>query len=719
MLQKQDRAVTSSLLVSSLIGKQVVTCLNVTFTNITALDKYPSSGRTQVCSQNWAQITTDPWVLATVHGYQLELESRPVQHFPPPALHLSPQECSLVQKEIGKLLQKGAITPVKSVQGQFVSQIFVVPKKDGKFRPVVNLKALNRFMKRLHFKMEGVHLLKDLLQKGDWMVTIDLKDAYLSVPVAQEHRFFLRFTWGCQLFQFQCLPFGLSTAPRVFTKIMKPVIALLRQQGIRVIIFLDDMLLMAQKREDLLAITQEVITLLHLLGFIINWDKSSLTPSQQIHFLGFMIDSVLMTMSLPKEKVKNIARSCQAVLKQETVTVRDLSRVLGRMTAASQAVLPAPLCYRNLQRVRNLAYARAQSYEAVVALDTPAKEELRWWNQFMEDWNGKAILAPKPQLTIESDASLLGWGAHCGGVSTGGLWSPEERCRHINCLELMGASLAVKTFAKDRENLNIRLRMDNTTAIAYVNRMGGTHSHQLSAIASSLWQWCLQRRILLSAEHLPGAQNVSADAESRTLPSSAEWKLQKEVFQWILDLMGPCQVDLFATRLNHQLPHYVSWKPDPHAIATDAFEMTWSDVQGYAFPPFSLVGRCLRKVIREGCTIVLIAPVWPAQAWFPILLECLIEYPVLLPKHRQLLTDPFNRLHPLLEKGQLQLAAWKVSGNATLQQAFRTELPGLSLPVGARLPTRHISHLGSDGIAGVLREKLIPFHAMSVTSWTS
>lgn len=106
-------------------------------------------------------------------------------------------------------------------------------------------------------------------------------------------------------------------------------------------------MLVAQKPEDFLAITQVVITLLHLLGFIISWDKSSLTPSQQILFLGFVIDLVLMSMSLLKE-VKNIARSCQAVLKQETVTVRDLSRVLGPMTAASQAVLPAPLCYRNL-----------------------------------------------------------------------------------------------------------------------------------------------------------------------------------------------------------------------------------------------------------------------------------------------------------------------------------------------------------------------------------
>ena len=285
----------------------------------------------------------------------------------------------------------------------------------------MNLKALNRHMKRLHFKMEGAHLLKDLLQKGDWMISIDLKDAYLSVSVAQHYRHLLRFMWEGQLFQFQCLPFGLSTAPRVFTKVMKPVMSLLRQHGIRVIIFIDDTLVMAQKQEDLLIMTREIITLLHLLGFSINWDKSALIPSQEIQFLGFVVNSVTMTMSLPEEKIKSIARACQTILKQETVTVRELSRVLGKMTAASQAVLPAPLCYCNLQRVKNLAYARTQSYEAVVPLDTLAQEELQWWCEFVKNWNGKAILAPRPQMTIESDASQLGWGARCGSVTTGGL----------------------------------------------------------------------------------------------------------------------------------------------------------------------------------------------------------------------------------------------------------------------------------------------------------
>ena len=106
---------------------------------------------------------------------------------------------------------------------------------------------------------------------------------------------------------------------------------------------------------------------------------------------------------------------------------------------------------------------------------------------------------------------------------------------------------------------------------------GGTHSYNLSAIARSLWQWCLQR---LSAEYLPVTLNAWAAAESRTLPSSAEWKLQGSICHCVLGLLGPCQVDLLATHLNHQLPQYVSWRPDPHAVVAKAFEMRWADFQG-------------------------------------------------------------------------------------------------------------------------------------------
>ena len=114
------------------------------------------------------------------------------------------------------------------------------------FWPVINLRPLNAFIQKQHFKMEGTGMLRDLLQASDWMCSIDLKDAYLSVSISQEHRRYLRFTWMETMYEFTCLPFGLCSAPRVFTKLMKPIMTFLQGQGQRTIIYLDDLLIINQ-----------------------------------------------------------------------------------------------------------------------------------------------------------------------------------------------------------------------------------------------------------------------------------------------------------------------------------------------------------------------------------------------------------------------------------------------------------------------------------------
>ena len=230
----------------------------------------------------------------------------------------------------------------------------------------------------------------------------------------------------------------------------------------------------------------------------------------------------------------------------------------------------------------------------------------------------------------------------------------------------------------------MHLKMDNKTAIFYINKMGGTRSHLVAHTACQLWQWCLQRGITLSAEHLPGSSNIIADRESRLLHSSEEWMLNRGIFSWMMEVLGPCQLDLFATRLNHQLNRYLSWKPDPFAMATDAFCISWKDKGGYAFPPFALIGRCLQKVREERATLVLVAPTCSAQAWCPTLLELLISDPLLLPKRRDLLTDPFNRFHPMED---LQLAAWKVSGDSTMIWEYQRGLPSSSRLDGVHVGT--------------------------------
>ena len=146
-------------------------------------------------------------------------------------------------------------------------------------------------------------MLRDLLKKGDFLVKIDLKDAYLTVPIWENHQKYLHFLWKGSMLEFGCLPFGLATALRVFTKLMKPVVGALRQRGIRLIIYLDNLLIMAESHDQALHHAASTLNLLEGLGFIVNYQKSQLLPSQKIQFLGFLIYSNTMTLQLSREKL--------------------------------------------------------------------------------------------------------------------------------------------------------------------------------------------------------------------------------------------------------------------------------------------------------------------------------------------------------------------------------------------------------------------------------
>ena len=161
--------------------------------------------------------------------------------------------------------------------------------------------------------------------------------------------------------------------------------------------------------------------------------------------------------------------------------------------------------------------------------------------------------------------------------------------------------------------------MDNTTAVAYVNHMGGSKSLPCNDLAKEIWEWCANRNITLSATHLPGKQNVIADKESRKFNDRTEWKLNEQAFNKIRHRFGTPDIDLFASRLNYQVPRYVSWKPDPGAEAVDAFSLDWNKLKFYAFPPFCLVGRCIQKIMQDKAQGILVVPNWTTQAWFPFL----------------------------------------------------------------------------------------------------
>ena len=173
---------------------QTLTDLGLNPNLVSRYTEHPVGGHVAFFIQNWAQISQDPWVLDTIQGYRLDLvKSPPVQRFHQP--QLDSLKSVIISEEIQKLQQKQAIACIKDDRRGFISPIFVVPKADGSWRPVINLKALNTYVARSHFKMESVKTVKGLLQRGDWLVKLDLKDAYLTIPIHRAYRKYLRFRW--------------------------------------------------------------------------------------------------------------------------------------------------------------------------------------------------------------------------------------------------------------------------------------------------------------------------------------------------------------------------------------------------------------------------------------------------------------------------------------------------------------------------------------------
>ena len=249
------------------------------------------AGRLAYLVNTWKVLTKDTLVLNTIQGYQIPLTGKPLQHQRPSESAFSKEQAALSERGNSVPLAEGShFSHLKGTRGLLLNN-FPSAQKNGQMRPVINLKCLHQWVEAPYFKMEGIATLKDLLRPGDWMVKVDMKDAYFTIPIHLHHQQFLRFRVEGQCYQFTYLPFGLSCAPWTFMKVMKPLMTLLRSWGIRIIVYIDDMLVMARTREEANQHMEVLVFLQEALGFIVNQEKSHLIPAQELEFLRLSVDS--------------------------------------------------------------------------------------------------------------------------------------------------------------------------------------------------------------------------------------------------------------------------------------------------------------------------------------------------------------------------------------------------------------------------------------------
>lgn len=148
-----------------------------------------------------------------------------------------------------------------------------------------------------------------MIMPQDWFVTINLKDAYFHVPIAPEHRHFLRFAFMGQIFQFMVLPFDLALAPRVFSKFVQAALEPLQRNGMRILPYLDDLLVCATSPQQAINQARHLLDHTAAVGIAVNWEKCKLVPMQTTNFIGLALNSVTMLASPTPERIRSILRA--------------------------------------------------------------------------------------------------------------------------------------------------------------------------------------------------------------------------------------------------------------------------------------------------------------------------------------------------------------------------------------------------------------------------
>ena len=623
--------------------------------------------------RRWQEIGAETWVVTVLRdGYRVPFKDSP----PPlartpvsfPTYRAGSPRAQALRQEVEAMLAKGALEIARDPGPGFYSRLFLVEKATGGWRPVIDLSHLNDFVQLTPFKMETVASVLLSVREGDFLASLDLKDAYFQIPIHGSSRKLLRFMSEGTVYQFKALCFGLSTAPQVFTRVFAAVSAWAHARDIRLLRYLDDWLVLSSSEKKAKESIRELLSLCRTLGIVINEKKSDLVPSQSAKYLGMTIDTGAGKVFPSLARVEKFLAVAERFCSMQSPPAQLWQVILGHLASLERLVPHGRLRMRSLQwHLKSQWSPESDPPSLPVALPEEARRDLSWWMVRDHLLVGVRFGTPAPDLHLYSNASSSGWGAHLLDQNVSGVWSAQEKLLHINLLEMKALFLALQAFQEDVAGHHVTAMCDNSTVVAYVNKQGGTVSRPLCLLTSRLLRWTESFDVHLEARYLPGESNVLADVLSRRgQVVGTEWSLHPQVARALLRTWGNPSIDLFATCLNAKLPLYCSLVPDPQAVFEDAFRHPWDDLDLYAFPPFALVGRVIARVQQSSrVAMTLVAPLWPEKEWFADLLLLLTQPPLVLPCWDRLLRQPHCNL---FHQGAPRAEPSRV---ATLQRHYR------------------------------------------------
>ncbi len=416
-------------------------------------------GRMKANVNFWKEIGAPDDVISVIEeGYKI-----PLLTTPPPVILKNNKSAldnsSFVTDAVNDLLSKGLIVE-STVIPDIVNPLSVSIQSSGKKRLILDLRYVNYHVWKEKIKFEDWSVATQYFRKDTFMFSFDLKSGYHHIDIYADHRRFLSFSWdfgdgnGNRFFSFQVLPFGLSSAPFVFTKCLRPLVKYWRDKGFFIVLYLDDGWGIANSYNECYSIASLVKQDLLNAGLVPNIEKSVWNPVQSIDWLGMRWDTVVGSLKVIDRRVNNILTDVESLLRKlPYVTARQLATFVGRVISMMPVVgRLVQLKTRYLSMTISLQCHWDREFR--IANDSPIIEEIFFWKNNVVRLNNKMLFEyTLPQVLLFSDASHTGCGAIARVESESRdemrynhVWSTEESGKSSTWRELKGVALAIESF---------------------------------------------------------------------------------------------------------------------------------------------------------------------------------------------------------------------------------------------------------------------------------
>jgi hypothetical protein len=579
-----------------------------------------------------------PWLLRTIQkGLRLAFLKVPppsfLTNFP-----FSTTESQFIRQEIQRLLEVQAIEPTSRDALTCVHRIFTVPKSSGSLRLILDCRPVNRYLRTRKFRTDDIRSLAPSLAKGTHLITLDAVQAYSHLEVVPEHRQYLGFAFEGQYYRYRTMPFGLSTAPMVWTSVMRAASSHInRVMAIPHVVFYDDLCFAFPSREAALAARAPLLDYLRSLGIHVSQEKSDLVPTPVKPYLGHIINclgapSIHVTPQRMAKLRSSLRRALRLADENKPLAFKDAQRLAGLCVSTTQAIVPAKLMLRSLYRdIKRTARNKP------VRLRKCTQSDLQWWLDSASQWNGAFAVPPPPQSVIQTDASRTGGGMVWEQTRASWRWTSFVRRQSSNFRELMTVLIALKSLAHRVTGQAVLVQSDNMTAVSQINKFGSA-SPALTKLARAIHEHCWENNMHIRAEHVPGTsleidREGGADALSRRVAQD-DFQISPAFFRKAEKLFGPHSCDAFASWTNTHVPNkFFTRYLDPSQMPVNAFLQDWSQDNLWMVPPWTQLQETVAKIRRDAASATIVVPYWPRQAWFSELLSMSIALPVPLPQH--------------------------------------------------------------------------------------